>query len=377
MTANKNEVVASSKKAEEPDADFHPAGHYLDLGFREERDYFIENLSLLISSGMDILSAIAAVSPSFKTKKMKGIVSYMEKSVKAGFPLWQAFDKTGLFPNRTISLLRSGEEAGRLPEHLDLITKQLRREKILESRVLSALTYPSIVLLFAFIIGMGSVWFVLPNLIAVFNESHTALPLTTRILVWIGTILRSYGLILVPGAIACLMVLIYAFFVSRRFRFIGDYIIFHIPGVNRFVRGIELSRFGYILGELLQAGFQLDEAFESVKDSTDYASYREFYTHIQENIEKGETFRQAFASHPESDKFIPQPIQQLIFSAEKSGALPETFLKISSIYEEKTESLSRDLSSVLEPIVLILVGLVVCFVVMAIISPIYDLSNQI
>lgn len=376
MSKIQSSSTSEKETVKKPALEYRSDWFYAGRGFHEEREYFIENLSLLVSSGMDILASIAAISSSFKTKRMKNIVLYIEKSITSGFPLWQAFEKTELFPSRTIALLRSGEETGRLPEHLNLITLQLHKEKVLKSRILSALIYPAIILMLAFVVALGSAWYILPNLVSIFNEAQGTMPLATKILLSLGMFLRTYGIIVVPGMIIFTALVVYILFVNKRFRFIGDAILFRIPGINTLLRGVELARFTYIFGVLIQSGFQVSEALESVKDGTVYLSYRKFYNHIQDNIEKGESFQTTFSSYPHSDRYIPQPIQQLIISAEKSGRLPDTFIKISGIFEEKTEVMSKDLATILEPTVLVVVGLIVGFVVIAITSPIYDLSNQ-
>lgn len=360
-----------------PVFEYRPDWPYISIGFGDERDYFIENLSLLISSGMGITSALAAMRASVKTWKMKKMVGVIEGMVNSGSPLWRAFEETGILPEREIALVRSGEEAGRLTDHLNLVTVQRHKEKIFKSRLRSALIYPGIVLSIAFIVAIGGAWFVLPKLVAIFAESKAVLPLATRILLGTGNFFEQYGVVAAPAFIAFAVLLAYALFFYKKTKFIGDAILFFLPGIKNLVRGVELARFGYIFGVLLQAGFQASEALESIIKGTNYASYRKFYAYLQESVLRGETFKSAFANHPKSDRFIPIPIQQLIISAEKSGRLPETLIKIGVIFEEKTEAMSQDLSTVLEPIVLIIVGLVVGFVVMAIIGPIYGLSSQI
>lgn len=350
---------------------------YLSIGFGDERDYFIENLSLLISSGMGVTNALAAVSLSVKTKKMKRIVAAIEELVNAGVPLWKAFSETKFLPDRVISLVRSGEEAGKLPEHLNLVTIQQHKEKMFSSRIRSALLYPGIVLALAIIVAIGGAWVILPSLVTIFQGAGAVLPINTRILLWVGSTLSQYGAILVPSIIIALGIIVYVLFFNKKTRFVGDAILFSIPGVKTLMQGVELARFGYIFGVLLQAGFQIDDALESVKQGTTYASYAKFYDYLQKSIAKGDAFRTALTQYPRVDKYIPSPIQQLIMSAEKSGRLPETFIKIGVIFEEKTEAMSRDLATILEPIILIVVGLIVGFIVLAIIGPIYGLSTQI
>lgn len=358
-----------------PVFEYRPDWPYISIGFGNEKDFFIENLSLLIASGMGISASISAMADSVKTWKMKKVVKYVGESVDAGLPLWQAFKETKLFPERVISLIKSGEEAGRLPEHLNLVTVQLHKEKMFKSRVRSALIYPIIVLTLAFGVALWLSWFILPKIVSVFSQPESSLPFTTRIIISFGNFIRTYGIIAVPVAIIFFIIFVYILFINKKSKFIGDYIIFMTPGINDLVKGVELGRFGYVFGALLQAGFLIDQALESVKEGSNYAAYRKFYSHIQECVQKGDSFKTAFATYKHADKYIPPHIRQLIISAEKSGKLPETLIRIGVIFEEKTDAMSRDLATILEPVVLIIVGLVVGFIAMGLISPIYELPN--
>jgi type II secretory pathway component PulF len=360
-----------------PVFEYRPDWPYISVGFGDEQDYFIENLSLLISSGMGISSALASINVSIKGKRLRKVTEAIEGMVNDGSPLWKAFEKTDFLSERVISLIRSGEEAGRLPEHLNLVTIQQHKEKLFNSRLKSALLYPGIVLILAFILAVGSSWIILPKLVSIFQTAKGTLPVTTVILLWVGNFLAKYGAIVVPSVIIALLLVVFFVFFFKKTKFIGDYILFSIPGIRTLIQGVELARFGYIFGVLLQAGFQVNEALESVKKGTSYTQYRKFYNHLQECISNGDTFKNALSTYKKPERYLPIPIQQLILSSEKSGRLSETFIKIGVIFEDKSEAMSRDLSTVLEPIILIVVGLVVGFVVLAIIGPIYGLSNQI
>lgn len=360
-----------------PVFEYRPDWPYISIGFGNEKDFFIENLALLISSGMGITAALESMSASIKNKKLKKIVSYIEESVSMGLPLWQAFRETKLFPDRVISIIKSGEESGHLPEHLNLVTVQLHKEKVFKSRVRSALLYPGIVLILAFAVGLWLSWFILPKIVSIFNQPIANLPISTKILLYVSDFFKYYGMYAVPGFIVISFLLIYILFVNKKTKFLGDAIIFIIPGIKDLVKGVEIGRFGYVFGALLQAGFLVDESLESIKKGTDYRAYQKFYSYLQENISKGETFKSSFTSYKNADKFIPRHIQQLIIASEKSGHLPETLIRIGVIFEEKTEAMSRDLATILEPMVLILVGLFVGFILSAIMGPIYELPRQI
>ena len=189
---------------------------YISIGFGDEKDYFIENLSLLISSGMGMASALSAVSMSLKGKGMKKMATAIEDMVNDGMPLWRALENTKFLSERVVSLIRSGEEAGKLPEHLNLVTIQQHKEKIFKSRLRSALMYPGIVLLLAVFLAIGGAWFILPNLVSIFNETKGALPINTEILLWLGNFLREYGMIAVPTSIATIFIVVFFIFFYKR-----------------------------------------------------------------------------------------------------------------------------------------------------------------
>jgi len=360
-----------------PVFEYRPDWPYISIGFGDEKDYYIENLSLLISSGMGMTSALSAVTVSLKGKSIKKMAIAIEEMVNDGLPLWKAFEKTNMLSERVISLIRSGEEAGKLPEHLNLVTIQQHKEKVFNSRLKSALMYPGIVLTLAVIVGLISAWVVLPRLVSIFQTANGVLPLSTKILIAIGAFLSHYGIFAIPIIIISLIIIFYLIFFYKKTKFIGDAILFSLPGVKNLIEGVELARFGYIFGVLLQAGFQVNDALESVKKGTTYRRYVKFYDHLQKSISQGDTFKTAFSTFPKTENYIPIPIQQLFLASEKSGRLSETSIKVGVIFEEKTDAMSKDLSTIIEPVILIIVGLIVAFVIFAIMGPIYGLSEQI
>jgi len=199
-----------------PVFEYRPDWPYLSIGFGNEKDYFIENLSLLIASGMGISNALSSISLSVKSQKMKKITKFIEEMVNNGIPLWKAFKETKILPDRVISLIKSGEEAGRLPEHLNLVTVSQHKDKVLNSRIKSALIYPGIVLFLAIIVGIGSTWFVLPRVALIFKETKAVLPWATKILLVAGQFLTLYGVFAVPLFIILFILLVYFVFSTRK-----------------------------------------------------------------------------------------------------------------------------------------------------------------
>ena len=170
--------------------------------------------------------------------------------------------------------------------------------------------------------------------------------------------------------------IIYFVFLFPKTKFIGQAFLFIIPGVSDLLREVELARLGYVLGTLLQSGLPIVDALDSLRDSTAILRYEKFYRHLFINVEEGNSFQKSFGSYKGINGLIPPPLQQMIFSGEQSGKLAETLLVIGKTFEDKTETTSKDLTVVLEPIMLVIVWVAVMGVALAVILPIYTLIGS-
>jgi len=349
---------------------------FLDLRFKEDRSYFVEDLSMLLASGMPIFSALAAIRSELRSPRMRHAVGSMMEDIDAGTPLWLAIKKTEVFPKRVVSLIKVGEEAGRLSENLKVVVTQQRRESNFRAKIHSATLYPILVISLATIIGTGIAWFLLPRLATVFASLDIELPFFTRVLIGIGTFLQSYGFIAVPLMFLALGGITYITFINPKTKFIGERILFSLPGFNRLIQEIELARFGYILGSLLDTGLPVVDAFESLSGSATISIYKDFYSYLRDNIEEGNSVKKSFSFYKGVRKLIPTSVRQMIVAAEQSGRLPEVLLEIGKIYDEKTENTTKDLAIILEPILLIVVWVGVVLVALSVILPIYTLVGQ-
>jgi len=166
---------------------------------------------------------------------------------------------------------------------------------------------------------------------------------------------------------------IYFLFGYKKTKFIGQKIIFAIPGINSLVQEIELSRFGYTLGNLLDAGMPLVASLDSLREISSFLEYQKFYVFLRDMVEEGNSFQKCFSMYKKTERLIPFPIQQMIITSEQSGSLKESLMSIGEMYEEKTDISTKNLAVILEPILLVVIWLVVVFVALSVILPIYGL----
>lgn len=343
------------------------------FGLSKERDHFIENLSMLVLSGMAITEALRAVVKETKDARMKEILTQVMENIEAGSPIWKAFYETGLFRGYTISLIRLGEESGKLADNLKVIAMQEEKDREFKSKVKSALMYPIFVLSLTGFIGIGISWFILPKLAKIFTDLKLTLPFITKVLIGFGVFLNEHGLIVVPLGLAVIGGIFYIVFVYHKTKIIGEYIIFSIPGIKVLMQEIEVARFGYLLGTLLDAGLQVTRAIESLENATETIRYKRFYKHLRESVDMGNSFEKSFESYPKIGKILPQSVVQLVVSGERSGNLNKTLLKVGQVLEAKSDQTTKNLTIIMEPILLVIVWAGVVCVAFAVILPIYSL----
>ncbi len=341
------------------------------------KSYLIENLATLVEAGINIPEALSIVSSGVKNKSFKSVVDGIKDSVDSGFSLWQSFEKTGIFSKRDISLIMIGEDSGHLVENLNILSLQHQKEKFFRYKVYSALMYPSLVLFLVLVIGTGMSWFLLPRLALVFVQLDAKLPTITKIMISVGNFFGNYGLFFFPLLFIFLFLFFYIIFVYKKTKVIGQKFLFNFFSTRKLILEAELSRFGYVLGTLLNAGFSIDESLRLMNQASTLPFYGDFYLYLSESVSDGISLKDSFNSFNGSQRLIPSSVQEMIFVGERSGKLPEILLKIGKNYEEKLDITTRNLSAVLEPVLLIAVWLGVVFLALSIILPVYNLISNI
>lgn len=346
---------------------------WIRIGIASDLDYFVENLSMLVGSGMNIAEAILAIGKELRSSKMRRITSWVHEEIVSGHSLSSSLEQTKLFPNHVVSLIKVGEESGRLAENLALVSEQQKKDRMFQSKLKSALLYPLFVLALTLLVSIGIAWFILPKLALVFGQLRVELPALTQLLIATGEFLQLYGVIAVPAFLFSVILFLYLIFSFPKTKFIGQTILFYLPGTGTLIRQVELARFSYLLGTLLEAGLPVTRALESLQDATTSIRYKKLYAFLRTNISDGYSFQKSFAGYRNLKRMIPVPAQQLIVAGEKSGNLSVSLAKINETYDAKIDATTKNLTVILEPILLVIVWLGVVSVALAIILPIYSL----
>src|SRR3989338_247335 len=171
---------------------------FANLGLGKEKEYFIEQLSMLLAAGMPVVTALPAIENEIKSGRLKKIIAEVGAEIESGSTISASLEKAGIFGASTISLIRIGEESGRLSENLKVVALQEQKEREFRSKISSAMMYPAFVFGLTIAVGLAIAWFILPRLASVFASLHAQLPLITVWLIGSGKFLGLYGIYVIP-----------------------------------------------------------------------------------------------------------------------------------------------------------------------------------
>ncbi|MCF6276518.1 MAG: type II secretion system F family protein [Candidatus Magasanikbacteria bacterium] len=340
---------------------------------KKEKNIFIENFSLLYGSGMGISKILSILKKESKTWAMKFAITYISRNVDAGESLWKTFQKTNILSEYFISLVKMGEESGTMAENLNLILEQQRKEQVYNSKIRSAMLYPSFVISLTLVIGLGTAFFVLPRLTGIFTSLGVELPLATRILIGFSNFITEKGSIFFPILIITILLLFFFLFIYKKTNFVGFWMLFKTPGISKLIQYVELARMGYFLGTLLEASVPILKSLDSLSEASKFNLYSKFYKKLHDNVKNGLSIEESFKKYKYSKKLIPVSVQALIIAGEQSGKLGSSLIQIGKKFDAKIETTTKNLSVMLEPILLVIVWMGVLLVALAVILPIYNL----
>lgn len=334
---------------------------------------FAKHLALMLRSGLTITEALSIAHDSSQGALGKAIGGVM-KSVESGRSLSASFgDYPRAFSPLLVHATYAGEASGTLPENFEAVAEELEKEKELVSKIQGAMVYPIVVLAGTFVLGLWMAFFILPKIVPLFEGLRVNLPPTTRALIKISHFIEERGLYLLPGIIG---------FGSISFWLLGQrftepfthWFWLHLPIVKKITRASNLARFSRTLGTLLKSGINIDEAVIIAKNSMGNYYYRKSLGEVGVHVRKGSKLSLNLEEFP---RLFPVIVTRMIKVGEESGKFEETLFYLAGYYEVEVDTATKGLSTAIEPILLIFIGLLVGGLALAIITPIYEISGNI
>ncbi|HSX16944.1 MAG TPA: type II secretion system F family protein [Patescibacteria group bacterium] len=339
----------------------------------KDREYFTENLGLLLKSAVPVGDALASLATTAQTKTMKQTLSQLSADIEAGYSLANAIERSGLVSGQTLALIRLGEQSGHLVENLQLAAQQEEKRHLFQAKIRSALLYPGFVLSVTLVVGLGVAWFLLPRLSETFSQLQVKLPLISRIMIGFGVFLRHHGVIAIPIFLVLLVAGMYVLFFAPKTKWIGQRMLFKLPGIGRLLTEVEIAQFGYLLGTLLQAGLPITKALTLLASASTAPQYQQFCQYLARSLDDGFSIKDSLNKYKNSTKLLPASVQQMIIAGERSGSLSDVLLVVGRTYEQKSDITTNNLETIMEPIMLLFVAGGVLLVAISVLLPIYSL----
>lgn len=339
----------------------------------KEKMFFTEHLALMLKGGLPLTEALEVLKGETKSKVFKKALGDVIKRILEGESLSKSLGQyPGIFDKFFRNIIMVGEESGTLEENLKYLSLSLQSEYALKKKVAGALVYPVLIITMAIGIVSAATIFILPNFIKLFQSLKIKLPIATKILLDFGDFLHKYWFLALAGIIAAIFIY-RALNLIKVFRFFFHNIALNFPLVGGIDRSRNLARFSQTFYTLLKSGVSILDALDICIQTTPNEVYKKDIMFIRAGVERGEKLSDGLKKFPKS---FPSIFSQMVLVGERSGALEDSMAHLAGFYEAEADDSLKNLSGILEPLLLIFVGLLVAFLALAIILPIYQFTSN-
>ncbi|MDQ3245205.1 MAG: type II secretion system F family protein [bacterium] len=333
-----------------------------------------KNLSGMIKAGLSLSRALSVIEKQTTNKKLKQVIQNVNAEINAGSTFSAGLAKSGkVFSPLFISMTRAGEESGNLAGALGDIAINLEKSNSLTKKIKGAMIYPGVIMSAMVVVGILMLSFVVPTLAKTFKELGVKLPPSTQFVIFLGDVFSKHLLLsfVVLGAIA------FGFRALFKAKFFAKYIdiaLLHLPMISSMTKALNSARTARTISSLLASGVSISRAIEITQDVVQNSYYKKALDKSKEDIEKGKPFSKMFEENP---KLYPTMMSEMISVGEETGKLSDMLLDVAMYYEDEIENKTKNLSTIIEPVLMIVIGTGVGFFAISMITPLYSVLNNI
>lgn len=339
----------------------------------KKQTFFAQKLSFLLGSGMPVIDSISIINKQSKSRNDTMIFDQIISDLSNGKTLAASLSRfDGTFNDFSINIIKSGEYSGTLKNSLNYLAKELKNKEALKHKMMSALLYPLIITISTFGIALFLVVYIFPKILPIFKSLNTGLPTSTKIIIFLSEVIRDNGVYILIGLIIFALLLSLMLKKYMKLKIGKEKLLLKVPLLGKIIQYYNLANICRTMGLLLESGVSLGEAAIIASDTSSNILYKQSLKEISHQIYKGKNISENISLQT---YIFGDMLGQMIAIGEKSGNLPETFIYLSEFYENEFDDLTKNLSTSIEPFLMILMGLVVGFVAVSIITPIYEITN--
>lgn len=339
-----------------------------------EQIIFTKNLSGMLKAGLSLYRALAVLQKQTRNANLNKILVSLSNDINSGETLSFGLEKfPNVFSKLFVSMTKAGEESGNLSGALSDVGMNLEKANALTKKIRGALIYPGVILSAMVFIGVLMFALVVPTLAKTFEELHVSLPTSTRFIVFLGNFFSNH-LIMAFVSIFGIVFIFYCLLKAKFTKKYLDFIFIKLPVIGNITKELNTARTARTLSSLLLSGVSIIRAVEITEDVVQNIYYKRVLEQAKNAIEKGAPFSQVFEAN---SKLYPIMMSEMIQVGEETGKLSDMLLQIALFYEEEIENKTRNLSTIIEPVLMIFIGAGVGFFAISMISPLYSVLNNI
>lgn len=338
----------------------------------EDKLLFTKHLATMLRAGITITESLQILASQTTQTRNRQMYESIVRSVKAGQSLSESMKVYDyVFSDLFINMIATGEKSGTLDQILDYLDEQLDKEYDLRKKVISAFIYPAVILSITMMLSLGIVFFIMPKITKIFSSFEITLPLPTRILIGFSSMMTDKPLLTFGAAVLILATAVFLL-KWKTLKPFWDWVSLHLPVFGRVLHYANLARFARTLTSLLQAGMPITKALNVISTMMTNTLYKNAVKNSAAKVEQGGQLGEAFEGE---EKLFPILVVKMLYVGEKTGSLETTMKQLALLYERNVDGLTRNLTVLLEPILLVFMGMMVGGVAISIILPIYQLPN--
>ncbi|MFZ3031736.1 MAG: type II secretion system F family protein [Candidatus Moraniibacteriota bacterium] len=369
----RNALVPVSIKAEEKTSKITKSLQKIWEGVNQkELVVFFNQLATLVEAHVPLVSSLRTIEEQTNNRYFRIILKEMADDIEDGAPFSTAIEKhQDTFSPLVINMLRAGEASGELQKSVETVAHSIEKNYQLAAKIKGALYYPAFVLAAAFIIGFLVVTFILPKITIMIKEMHVPVPWYTSVLIWLGDFMSMYwwAVLLVLGA--AITGLVY-YVRSEAGRREWQMILLKIPVIGNLARSIYITRFAENLSTLLDGGIPVVRALTIVSDVIGNQVFSKIILRAADEVRTGGTMSTVFLRSHE----MPPIVSQMIRIGEETGSLVNVLGSTAKFYNQEVETMTKSLTTLIEPILIVILGIGVGIMVVGVLLPIYDIAGK-
>ena len=347
---------------------------YFESVSLRDKIFFTKNLGVMIKAGLSLGQALKALAEQTPNKKFKKVLDEIKNNVNKGNSFAEslkAYPK--IFNHLFVSMIAIGETSGRLENVLEQLHKQMTRDHALISKVRGAMIYPAVVITAMFGIGTAMLIFVIPKFVAVFKEVNAELPWATRALIKTSNIINQHGISVTLFSVIFIIILVKSA-KTKKGKIALHKLFIKLPILAPIIKKINLARFARTMSSLLKTNIPIVEAFKITANVVGNYNYKNALLDTAEKIKKGAEINICLKKY---QKIFPPTVTQMISVGEESGSLDSILEELATFYEDDVDQTMKNLPTIIEPVLMLLLGLGVAGMAMAVMMPMYSLSQSI